>query len=97
MAGNLQQRLDRLKSKTEMVLARNEALQERLDATKERLGILEETIRTKDKEIDLLRQQIEHLKVVNTLTPDHRDVEQTRAFLSGLLRDIDKCISELSE
>ena len=97
MAGNLQQRLDRLKSKTEMVLARNQALQERLNAAKTHLSLLEETIRSKDREIGILRQQIEHLKVVNTLTPDHRDVEQTRAFLSGLLRDIDKCISELSE
>ena len=45
----------------------------------------------------MLRQRIEHLTVVTTLAPDHRDVEHTRAFLSGLLRDIDKCISELSE
>lgn len=97
MAGNLQQRLDRLKSKTEMVLARNTALQERLSSAKERIATLEDSLRSKEKEIGELRQQIEQLKVVNTLTPDHRDVEHTRAFLSGLLRDIDKCISELTE
>ena len=97
MAGNLQQRLDRLKSKTELVLARNTALQERLSSAKERITSLEDSLRSKEKEIGELRQQIERLKVVNTLTPDHRDVEHTRAFLSGLLRDIDKCISELTE
>lgn len=97
MAGNLQQRLDRLKSKTEMVLARNTALQEKLSSAKERIATLEDSLRSKEKEIGELRQQIEQLKVVNTLTPDHRDVEHTRAFLSGLLRDIDKCISELTE
>lgn len=97
MAGNLQQRLDRLKSKTEMVLARNTALQERLSSAKERIVTLEDSLRSKEKEIGELRQQIEQLKVVNILTPDHRDVEHTRAFLSGLLRDIDKCISELTE
>lgn len=97
MAGNLQQRLDRLKSKTDLALARSQALQERLDAAKALVTSLEETIRSKDNEIAILHQRIEHLTVVNTLTPDHRDVEHTRAFLSGLLRDIDKCISELSE
>ncbi len=97
MAGNLQQRLDRLKSKTEMVLARNTALQEKLSSAKERIATLEDSLRSKEKEIGELRQQIERLKVVNVLTPDHRNVEQTRAFLSGLLRDIDKCISELTE
>ena len=97
MAGNLQQRLDGLKSKTDLVLARNQALQERLDAAKSLVTSLEEAIRDKDNEIAMLRQRIEHLTVVTTLAPDHRDVEHTRAFLSGLLRDIDKCISELSE
>ena len=48
MAGNLQQRLDRLKSKTDLVLARNQALQERLHAAKSLVTSLEEAIRDKD-------------------------------------------------
>ena len=71
MAGNLQQRLDRLKSKTDLVLARNQALQERLDAAKSLVTSLEEAIRDKDNEIAMLRQRIEHLTVVTTLAPDH--------------------------
>ena len=54
MAGNLQQRLDRLKSKTDLVLARSQALQERLDAAKALVTSLEETIRSKDNEIAIL-------------------------------------------
>lgn len=97
MVGNLQQRLDRLKGKTEMVLARNQVLQTRIDEAKEQIARLETELGMRDRTIATLRQQIEQLRVVSTLTPDHRDVEHTRAFLSGLLRDIDKCISELSE
>ena len=66
MAGNLQQRLDRLKSKTDLVLARNQALQERLDAAKSLVTSLQEAIRDKDNEIAMrtsARHRQMHLRI----------------------------------
>lgn len=48
------------------------------------------------RNIDDLNRQIEYLKVASVLTPNHHDVEETRAILSELVREIDKCINQLS-
>ena len=58
---------------------------------------LSSTIKKQQQEIDRLQQEVEHLKVVTTLTPKREDVEKSRAFLSKLVRNIDKCIAELKE
>jgi len=49
------------------------------------------------QELNRLQQEVEYLKVVTTLNPDRKDVEKSRAFISELVREIDKCISELKE
>ena len=97
MAGNLQQRLDSLKGKMQLIVERYAKLTDyarRADAT---IADLRATIDSPAKEIALLNQEIEYLKVVSVLTPKREDVQQSRAMLAELLRDIDKCINELSE
>lgn len=97
MAGNLQQRLDSLKSKAQLLMERYTRMADAKRAADERIGELEAQIERKNREINVMRQQIEHLQVVTTLTPRREDVERSRAFLTELVRDIDKCINELSE
>ncbi len=58
---------------------------------------LQDTLERQKKEINIMQQQIEHLRVVTTLNPSRDDVERSRAILTELVRDIDKCISELTE
>ena len=97
MAGNLQQRLDSLKGKMQLIVERYAKLTDyarRADAT---IADLRATIDSQAKEIALLNQEIEYLKVVSVLTPKREDVQQSRVMLAELLRDIDKCINELSE
>ena len=52
--------------------------------------------RNLQQRISVRDAEIERLKVTSVLTPDHKDVEATRAFLSELVREIDKCIAQLS-
>ena len=44
-----------------------------------------------------LQAEVEFLKVATTISPDRADVEATRATLSRLVREIDKCITELND
>lgn len=97
MAGNLQQRLDSLSSKAQLLVERYARLAEAKHLADKRISELEANLERKNRETALLRQQIEELQVVTTLAPRREDVERSRAFLSELLRDIDKCINELSE
>ena len=97
MAGNLQQRLDSLKSKTQLLVERYARMENARREAESRSNELEQEIARKDRETKVLRQQLEQLQVVTTLSPAREDVERSRKFFAELLRDIDKCINELSE
>lgn len=97
MAGNLQQRLDSLKSKAQLLVERYARMEDARREAESRINDLELEIKRKDREISVLRQQLEQLQVVTTLSPRREDVERSRKFFAELLRDIDKCINELSE
>ncbi len=97
MAGNLQQRLDSIRSKAQLLQSRYLMLLDEKRAADARILELQDTLERQKKEINIMQQQIEHLRVVTTLNPSRDDVERSRAILTELVRDIDKCISELTE
>lgn len=97
MANDLKQTLERLRGKADLLVERHQLLlqeKQQVDMLNEELS---STIKKQQQEIDRLQQEVEHLKVVTTLTPKREDVEKSRAFLSKLVRNIDKCIAELKE
>ncbi|MDE5684924.1 MAG: DUF3450 domain-containing protein [Paramuribaculum sp.] len=97
MAANLQQRLESIRSKASLLTERYVDLLEEKRAAEAKIAQLQSTLQHQQQEIDRLRQQNEQLRVVTTLSPRREDVERSRAFLSQLVRDIDKCIAELTE
>ncbi len=97
MAGNLQQRIDRVRSKAEFLTERYRRLAEEKRATDKIVADLQLTVQRQQKELALLRQQIEYLTVVTTISPRRENVEKSRTILSELVREIDKCITELTD
>lgn len=97
MAGNLQQRLDSLRSKAQLLTQRYVNLANQKREADERIASLQATIESQRKEMAIMRQQIEQFQVVSVLAPRREDVERTRTLLAELVRDIDKCINELTE
>lgn len=97
MADNLQQRLDAIGGKMQLIVDRYARLTERLRTANETIQEQKATIEFQRRQIDALRRQIENLQVVGILSPKREDVERSRTFLAELLRDINKCITELSE
>ena len=97
MANDLKQTLERLRGKADLLVERYQLLlqeKQQVDMLNEELS---STIKKQQQEIDRLQQEVEHLKVVTTLTPKREDVEKCRECLSKLVRNIDKCIAELKE
>ena len=94
MAANLQQRLESIRSKASLLTERYVDLLEEKRAAEAKIAQLQSTLQHQQQEIDRLRQQNEQF---TTLSPKREDVERSRAFLSQLVRDIDKCIAELTE
>ncbi|MDE5988671.1 MAG: DUF3450 domain-containing protein [Duncaniella sp.] len=96
MAANLQQRVDKIEAKAALILERYELMLRARQEAENRVRELTGTVERLERTIGDLNRQIEYLKVASVLTPDHRDVEATRAVLSELVREIDKCINQLS-
>lgn len=96
MAANLQERIDKIQAKAALMVERYERLRRMLDEANLRIDDLTATVESQRREIAERDRQIEYLKVASVLTPDHRDVEATRDLLSELVREIDKCINQLS-
>lgn len=97
MVGELPQRIESVKSKayvltqryTELLTAKREA-----DA---QINELKTLVAQQDEKIRLLSQQLEYMRVTTILSPDRNDLAHSRAILSQLVRDIDKCINELTQ
>lgn len=96
MAENLQQRVDKIKAKAQLLAERYVALRESKAAADNRIAELTATVEKLTRQLAERDTEIERLKVASVLTPDHRDVEETRRFISDLVREIDKCIARLS-
>ncbi len=92
----LKARVDRIKVKVRLMFSRFEKERELRQKAEDRVAELEAELGRQQNLNARLARELESVKVAGVLTPDHRDVESTRAFLSGLVREIDKCITFLS-
>ena len=97
MAGELQQAIDRVNAKTQIVLDRYAIVQQRLVDSAARIAELEKQLAAAREEAHRLSLEVEFLKVATTISPTREDVAKTRAMLSELVREIDKCITELND
>lgn len=97
MASDLQQTLDRISRKAENLTDRYRVAVEENKAAKARIGQLQSTVSELQRQIDVMQRKIEYLTVVSTAVASREDIERSRATLSKLVREIDKCIAELSE
>lgn len=96
MAGNLQQRIDRIIAKAALIDERYRLLAEAKAVTDNRVGELEAEVDTLRRQLSERDREIERLRVASALAPDHSNVEEARALLTELVREIDKCIKQLS-
>ncbi|MDE5828426.1 MAG: hypothetical protein K2H48_00415 [Duncaniella sp.] len=92
----LKDSVNRIKVKSRMLLSLYDNEKQQHRQARERIAELEEELRQQKRLNATLEQENMTLKMASVLSPDHRNVEATRAHLSGLVREIDKCITLLS-
>lgn len=97
MAGEFQQKIDRISAKARLVAERYSRLRQQRQEAQEQMARLEQENQSQHAEIEKLRQQIEYLQLATTLAPSRSQVADTRAQLSELVRDIDRCIIQLKQ
>jgi len=97
MAGELQETIARVNAKMQILLDRYALIERRRNEALEKIAELEAELGQLKAENQKLHTEVEFLKIATTIAPDRRDVERSRALLTELVREIDKCITELNE
>ncbi len=97
MATDLHETLQRVARKAQGLTDRYNALISEKRAADVRIAELMATVEALRKQVESLTRQNEYLTVVTTAIPSRSDVERSRAVISRLVREIDKCISDLSD
>lgn len=97
MAADFQQLVKSLKEKHSELIKRYLEAADARDKALRRVADLEYTTRQQERELEQLRLQVNYLTVVSTISPSPDEIEKSKALLSGLVREIDKCITDLTE
>lgn len=97
MAVDLKQQLDRVAAKADLIIGHCRRLGEQKAAAEARVAELERAIADNAAEIERLKVDNEYLRLASALCPDRKEIENVRALISGLVRDIDRCILYLKE
>ncbi|MEG2242141.1 MAG: hypothetical protein RSC87_01490 [Muribaculaceae bacterium] len=97
MAANLHETLNRLRNKSEVLIERYKALEEEKKAVARQNTDLMKTIAILKKELEQSSVDNEYLRLAKSISSNPGELEKSRAIISKLVRDVDKCISQLTE
>lgn len=89
--------LDSITAKSRLLVERYRLVAQERDEAKERVAALEQQAEQMQREIEKLRADNEYLRMASTLAPSREDVENARAMVTSLVREIDRCIIDLEE
>lgn len=97
MSTPIEEVITKLQNKLSLLRSRHELMREAIESRDVEISDLKKELEKERRKNSELTQQVEYLQVVHSVSPRREDVEQTRAFLTGLVREIDKCIADLSD
>ncbi len=96
MATELRERLERLQRKSAVLVDKYQALLTQSQQTAHELEDATATIARLQSQVEQLEQDNQYLRMAHTVAATPEAVAQTRATISKLVRDIDRCISQLN-
>lgn len=96
MATELRERLERLQRKSAVLVDKYQALLTQSQQTAHELEDATATIARLQSQVEQLEQDNQYLRMAHTVATTPEAVAQTRATISKLVRDIDRCISQLN-
>lgn len=97
MSVNFEQRLNEINAKTRMLTQRYQLVVTQRNDALEQLSRVSNELDKARHTIEELSRQVEYLRMASAMEVAGGDIEQSRKFLSELVWEIDKCISQLSD
>ena len=97
MASELQETLTRIVNKSNILIEKYHALEDENKHLVEQVAQLQSEVERLRKEGEHLEIDNRYLKVAHNIAPDAESAKSAKAIISSLVRDIDRCISQLNE
>lgn len=97
MPGELRNTLKRISSKASILVERYNVLLKLKQEADGRIEELNSLVEKQKKEIESLQAQVDYLRIATTIVPDRQSLELTRQTVEFLVREIDRCITDLTE
>lgn len=97
MAVNLNEIVNRLQSKMIVFSEKYNALQTEKQKVDEENKILKAEIEKLRKELEKSNVDNEYLRLARNISSNPQELAESKAILSQLVRDVDKCIAQLTD
>ena len=97
MASDLQQSLQRIGEKSRFLTQRYRVVEQERRQALEEVARLRKELEARNREIQTMKMKIDYLTMVSSVAPDHDAVLKVKTVISGLVRDIDRCIADLND
>lgn len=98
MAVDLSQQLQRIQTKAGLVVDHYRRVDEQLAAARVEIAELRATVLAQQAKIERLERDCEYLRMFKAVTAgDRREVRRAKVMIDKLVRDIDRCITDLNE
>ncbi|WP_339698896.1 hypothetical protein [uncultured Marixanthomonas sp.] len=89
--------VDSLENRISKLLHRYEKLRQQNTRLEEELSVLRSQKEESEKEIETLREKCSSLKMANSMLGSDQYKRDTKLKINALVREIDQCITQLSE
>ena len=86
-----------LEAKIAKLIERETRLQEQYSRLLQQNKALQQDVASKNRKIEELENQYDSLRVARTMVGSKEDKHMTKLKINALIREIDKCIVELSD
>lgn len=83
--------------KAQVLVERHKRLAEAKALADARVAELEEQVEKLRRDLEQARLENEYLQIAATIAPSREQVENARAMVANLMRDIDRCITDLAD
>lgn len=93
---DLKQTLERIAGKASLLAERYRRVVQQRDELRSQVDHLNALLAERDRSIADLNVKVEYLSVVGITNPNRDDIKRSRAILTKLVRDIDRCINDLT-
>lgn len=96
MASQLQDSLSRIVNKSAIMMEKYRQLLSRNETMSQQLEEQQALVVSLREQVEQLQRENEYLKLAHTLAPTPESIAHGRKVIAKIVRDIDKCISQLN-